>query len=386
VDWDFLPNPNHFIKFGIGGTYHQFIPGNFDLKFKESDNQTNIDTTIGQKELFAFESAIYLEDDYRISKKLKANIGLHGSLFSVSGKNYYSIQPRLGLRYLLPYDFALKASYAEMQQYIHLLAFEGIGLPTDQWVPTTDNVKPQRSQQFALGIAKTFSREYEVSLEGYYKKMENVIAYKEGANLFQFNDWQERVTQGKGESYGAELFFQKKTGNLTGWVGYTLSWSNRQFEELNGGKMYPYRYDRRHDLSIVASYKLSDRVSMSGTWVYGTGNAVTLAGTKYHSTHPLGLGGTVVASDVDHYSDKNNFRMASYHRLDFGLDFTKKKESYIRKWSIGAYNGYNRKNPFFLYYDSFYVSDGQGGGEEKTKLKQVSLFPVIPYVKWSLDF
>ncbi len=365
IDWDYVPNSDHYVKFGLSEIYHQFVPGEFDLNFEEDD--TKIDTTIGQKNLFAHEVALFVEDDWRISSKFKLNAGLHASAFFVNSKTYSSLQPRLSLSYLLPNDMALKASYAEMQQYIHLLAFEGIGLPTDQWVPTTENVKPQTSRQFALGLAKTFDREYEVSLETYY------------------NDWQERVTQGKGESYGLELFLQKKVGQLTGWIGYTLSWSFRQFDELNQGETYPYRYDRRHDISVVASYAISDRINISGTWVFGTGNAVTLSGTQYYNTHPSDFGDYQRIVPSDFYGEKNNFRMNNYHRFDIGIDFLKKRDGYTRKWSVGAYNAYNRKNPFFLFYDTRVVQTPQGIEYER-ELKQASLFPVIPYVSWSLDF
>lgn len=385
VDWDYLPNTDHFIKFGVSAIHHEFIPGTFDLYFENGLNQEPLDTSLGQRDLYANEVSMYIEDDYRISKRLKANIGLHASAFFVEGKAYMSLQPRIGLRYLLPGDLALKASYAEMQQNIHLLAFEGIGLPTDQWVPTTSRVKPQYSRQVAIGLAKTFDLKYEISLEGYYKSMDNVIAYREGASLFQLNDWQDRITQGAGESYGMELFIQKKVGRLSGWIGYTLSWTNRQFDDLNQGKEYPYRYDRRHDISIVGSYKLSDKINLAGTWVYGTGNAVTLAGSKYHYTYPSHYGSGFGYGNVDHLSEKNNFRMGSYHRFDLGIEFIKEKKNYTRKWSVGAYNVYSRKNPFFLYYDTE-IHLTPNGEEVKTVLKQASLFPVIPYVTWSLSF
>lgn len=386
MDWDYLPTSDHFVKFGASAIYHEFLPGTFDLKFEDTSGDTQIDTSLGQKNLYATEVAIYAEDDWRVNDKLKVNFGVHGSAFFVDGEPYYSLQPRVSARYLLPGDMALKASYAEMQQYIHLLAFEGIGLPTDQWVPTTKNVKPQTSRQVALGLAKTFDLKYEVSLEGYYKTLKNVISYKEGASLFQFNDWQDRVTQGDGESYGLEFFVQKKTGRLSGWLGYTLSWTYRQFDDLNEGRKYSYRYDRRHDLSLVASYQLSEKVNLSGSWVYGTGNAITLAGTKFYSGHPSYLDQFIGSEPTDYYGEKNNFRMRSYHRLDIGIDLIKKTDSYTRKWSFGAYNAYNRKNPFFLYYDREYTFTPGGGEESETVLKQASLFPVIPYVTWSIDF
>lgn len=384
IDFDYIPTPNHFIRFGVKGIRHQFNPGLFDMHFLIDEEQTSFDTIIGQKRLQASEFAVYLEDDYRITNNFKANIGLHFSGFLMDSKHYTSVQPRLSLRYLLPGKIAIKASYANMRQYIHLLAFSSIGLPTDLWLPTTKKVEPQDSWQVALGLAKTINNTYEVSLEGYYKEMNNVVSYKEGAGLFQFDDWQERVTQGRGEAYGVELFVNKKKGKWTGWLGYTLSWSWRQFDDLNFGKKYPYKYDRRHDVSLVAIYDITENILFSGTWVFGTGNAITLANSSYYGFFPSD-DGYHQSIETDYYADKNNFRMNPYHRLDLGFDFIKEKKKYTRKWSVGVYNAYSRKNPFFLRIDTNY-SYASGEPKIDKKLVQVSLFPIIPYVTYSIDF
>ncbi len=283
------------------------------------------------------------------------------------------------MRYLLPGNVALKGSFSTMTQYLHLLTNEGIGLPTDLWLPSTKQVKPESSWQAALGFAKTFKDKFEISIEGYYKRMDNLIAYKEGANFFGFSDWQTKIEIGKGESYGAELFVQKKYGKTTGWAGYTLSWSNRTFENINGGRTYPFKYDRRHDISLVLMHEFSDRIRMSGTWVYGTGNAITLPISKATVSYPneyspnsnYGIG-------YEQSEEKNSFRMNAYHRLDVGIDFIKKKKRYERKFSIGAYNVYNRKNPFFIYAGNNNFGD--------PAFKQVSLFPIIPSFSWSFKF
>ena len=302
----------------------------------------------------------------------------------MDNKHYTSLQPRLSLRYLLPGKIAIKASYANMRQYIHLLAFSSIGLPTDLWLPTTEKVKPQDSWQVALGLAKTINNKYEVSLEGYYKEMNNVISYKEGAGLFQFDDWQERITQGRGEAYGVELFVNKKRGKWTGWLGYTLSWSWRQFDDLNFGKKYHYKYDRRQDVSLVVNYDITENILFSGTWVYGTGNAITLANSSYYGFFPSD-DGSHESIETNYYADKNNFRMKPYHRLDFGFDFIKEKKKYTRKWSVGVYNAYSRKNPFFLRIDTNHSYEN-GEPKIEKKLVQISLFPIIPYVTYSIDF
>ncbi len=256
IDFDYIPSPNHYFRFGANGIYHTFQPG--ATNFTYSSQTTNIDSTIGNKNIYASEFAIYAEDDWKISNHIKANIGLHLSGFLVNEKFYYSAEPRFSARYLFKNDWSIKTSFATMQQYIHLLTNSNIGLPTDLWVPAIDSVLPQKSQQVAFGVAKTLGKKYLFSVEGYYKWMENLITYKEGANFINTSDnWENKIETGKGWSYGAELFLQKKTGKLTGWIGYTISWTFRQFENLNFGEPFPYKYDRRHDVSIVTSYKIN---------------------------------------------------------------------------------------------------------------------------------
>ncbi len=394
IDFDWVPNPNHFIRFGGSVVAHDFNPGLFNIFSSEKENDVEvfkIDTVLGQKEVYATELAVYVEDDMKIGERLKANVGIHVSGFNVRGKNYASFQPRIGLRYLLDSGLAIKASYSQMRQYIQLLTNEGIGLPTDLWLPSTDKVLPQDSWQAAIGVAKTVKKDYEVSFEAYYKEMSNLTAYKEGSSFFQLGPWEDRITQGSGTSYGGEFLVQKKKGRLTGWVGYTLSWSFRQFPGLNLGREFPFKYDRRHDISVVGTYKINERISVAGTWVYGTGNAVTLANSVYNGDYspveliqqgeiPVTAGQNFFGPNrLEFYNDRNDFRMRAYHRLDVGVTFTKQKKRYKRTWAFGAYNTYNRKNPFFI----FVGSDPQ---TDKNVLKQASLFPVIPYFSWKFEF
>jgi outer membrane receptor protein involved in Fe transport len=192
----------------------------------------------------AYEYAAYAEDDIKLTKRLKANIGLHWSGFTVEEKFYHYWQPRFSARYLITPQLAAKAAYTQMAQYVHLLTNSTIGLPTDLWVPTTPRLRPQTSNQIAFGLAQHFREDYEISLEGYHKTMNNVLEYKEGASFFDTADaWEQKIVQGEGRSYGAELFVQKKTGSFTGWVGYTLSRTDRRFDELNQGKRFYYKYD-----------------------------------------------------------------------------------------------------------------------------------------------
>ncbi len=391
VDFDYVPNPNHYIKTGINWINHTYNPGAIQFKFKEGIT-TGIDTTLGSTQTTANEFATYVEDDFKYGA-FKANVGLHFSAFAVNGKTYASLQPRLGVNYLISNSVALKGSFCTMRQYINLLTNEGLGLPSDLWVPSTDKVKPQDAWQVAVGAAKTLWDDYEFSLEGYYKKMNNVLAYKPGETFLGLNsDWQTKVTQGKGEAYGAEFLIQKKKGRFNGWVGYTLSWNWRKFDEINAGKVFPFRYDRRHDLELVMNYQLTDRWSISGTWVYGTGNAISLTNQGYVLPASYGyFGGSGTIGNNPIYngpsnvfsvaqpSEKNAYRMGSYHRMDIGIEHTKKKKRYTRTWSFGAYNAYNRRNPFFIYQD--YSTE-----KKRDVYKQVSIFPIIPNVAYSFKF
>jgi len=377
VDFDYIPSPKHYVRFGGGVTRHAYDPGAF--VFKARFDEERFDTILGSSQTHGVEFALYGEDDMSFGA-LKANIGLHASGFVVNGKFYHSIQPRLGLRYLLSNDWAVKASFATMAQYINLLTNESLSLPTDLWVPSTARIKPQTSWQPAIGVARTLWNEYEFSVEGYYKKMKNVLSYKEGVSFIGLeNDWQDKVTQGGGESYGVEVFIQKKRGKTTGWLGYTFSRTWRQFDEINGGKRFPFKYDRRHDVELVVSHKISDRVSVSGTWVYGTGNAITLPLYRYDSPVVYdSQSGNYYTRELEVIGEKNSFRMAPYHRLDLSIEFRKQKRNYERTWVISLYNAYNRPNPYFIY-------DGYDDAGNRA-FRQVSLFPMIPSVAYNFKF
>lgn len=367
-DFDYIPGANHYIKTGVGVIAHTYRPGAQQTKVNSA--VTNLDTTIGVNNIHANEIDAYIEDDIRFSSRLKANIGLHWTGFSVRDKFYHSFQPRLATRYLLTDQLSVKASFVQMNQFIHLLTNSSIGLPTDLWVPVTDKVPVQRSYQYAAGMAYTHKTGIEVSVEGYYKTMDNIIEYKEGASFFNTaTNWEDKIEIGKGWSYGAELFIQKKKGKLTGLMGYTLSWTNRQFDNLNMGNVYPYRYDRRHDFKIAGIYSISDKIELSAEWLYGTGNAITLP-IAYHR----GLDG----NETLVYGERNGFRMPAYHRGDISIKFSKQKKNWERAWVLGVYNVYNRRNPFYVYSSTNNAGDNV--------FKQMSLFPVIPSITYQFKF
>lgn len=375
MDFNYLPNPDHYVKFGGGYTYHTFNPG--INRYREKSENTQEDTLYGSSKIYANEFYAYVEDDFKITDRLKLNGGLHFSGFAVEGKTYFSVQPRFSGRYIINERTSVKASYASMSQYLHLLTNAGIGLPTDLWVPPTADIKPQIAHQIAAGAAHQPFKGYEVSLEAYYKKMDNLIEYKDGASFMGNSaDWQSKVVMGKGWSYGAELMIEKKVGKTTGWIGYTLSWTDRQFEELNNGEKFPYRYDRRHDISVAVTHKFNDRVDVGVVWVYGTGNAVTLPTERYRPAE--GLGGQYHYGDVGYIESRNNYRMRAYHRLDVGVNLHKETRYGSRTWSFGLYNAYSRQNPFFLYFSADKFNN--------TRLTQLSIFPIIPAVTYNFKF
>ena len=373
ADFDFLPHSDHSLKFGMMAITHLFEPGVFNFISSSENNNS-----LGAKETNTTEFSAYIEDDLSLSNSLRFNIGIHASNFNVRGQSFYSVQPRLTARMLLNSGIALKASYSEMTQFIHLLSNGGIGLPTDLWVPTTDQIRPQEAWQAAVGAARTIGK-WEVSLEGYYKNMENLIEYEDGATFFNTSDdWEEKVVSGDGTSYGVEFLLQKKTGRMTGWFGSTWSKTDRTFEQLNFGETYPYKYDRRIDISIVSSYKISDRISLSGTWVYGTGNAISLPDSKSYPRVETENG--IVSptySEVEYYPERNNYRMRAYHRLDVGIAMSKKKKRGIRTWSLGFYNFYSQRNPFYM--ERQYTENGE-------RFVQYSLFPILPYFNYKFEF
>jgi len=271
-----------------------------------------------------------------------------------------------------------------MTQYILLLTNSGIGLPTDLWLPVTDKIKPLQSWQYAAGIFHNLNNGIEISLEGFYKSMHNLIEYKEGADFFSAAQaWEDKIEIGDGNAYGAEVLIRKQTGKTTGWIGYTLSWANRQFDNLNFGNVFPYRYDRRHDISIALTHQLNDKIDFGLVWVYGTGNAVSLPIEKYPSVGIFSMYDYYdYYSNVQYYEGRNGFRTPAYHRLDLGVNLHKKLKRGERTWSFSIYNVYNRKNPFFIYFSS----ESTFGSKPTTRLKQISLFPLIPSFSYSFKF
>jgi len=373
-DLEYALNNQHQLRFGASYTNHTFRPG--VAQIQETFNGAGVDSILDlSRKVFADDIFVYAEDDWKIGEKLRVNYGIHYSAYRTNDDAFYqNLQPRISARYLLSDEWSLKASYAMMNQYVHLLSNSGIGLPTDLWVSSTAIVKPQLSQQIAIGSSTNlWNKQFEFSAEAYYKTMDNLIEYKEGASFLSNNDWQTTVeTDGEGEAYGLELLFRKKKGKTTGWIGYTWARSNRRFSNLNNGEWFPYRFDRRHDISVVLNHQFSESFDLGITWIYGTGNSFTAPVAQILLPGEFGFG------VFDRFSDRNALRMPPYHRMDIGFNWHKKTSWGERTWNISVYNAYSRQNPFFLYLSQ------NGNGERR--LNQVSLFPIIPSISYQFKF
>lgn len=397
VDFDYLPNPDHDIKFGVNYTHHTFRPG---VTVAQTTGGTQpMDTTIGDQNINSQEAIAYAEDNISITPSFKANIGLHYSTFFVQGQFYQSLEPRLSFRYLLTDNLSIKAGYASMSQYIHLLSNSNIELPTDLWVPVTKRIKPMLSQQVSLGFFYNLLNFIDLSVETYYKNMDNLIEYKDGASFFgSSTGWEDKVDIGQGWAYGVEFLAQKSIGKTTGWIGYTWSKTERLFNRpgqiLNNGLVFPAKYDRTHDLSIVISHKFNERIDVAATWVYSTGNAGTLAMQNY-AGNPVpdtnnglsGLNGIQSLTSLPYISSRNNYRYEPTHRLDLGINFHKKLKHGTRTWNISIYNAYDRLNPFLTTVRTNTVYDATTGKyTDQKQLVQLSIFPIIPSVSYTFKF
>jgi outer membrane receptor protein involved in Fe transport len=396
-DFDLYPFTAHKVKFGGIYTRHRFTPS--VVSGKQDSVVFNPDNA---QVKFANEAALYVQDDWEINDKLKINAGLRYSLFRQTGpfniyktddnnnrtdstvfkkgqlvKAYGGLEPRLTVRYALNDETSIKASITRNLQYIHLVSNSGTTLPTDIWVPSTYIVKPQISFLYAAGLFKNFKdNTYETSLELYYKKMHNQIEYREGYTPNTLEDTENFFTFGRGWSYGSEIFINKTKGRFTGWLGYTLSFTWRQFAALNFGEKYPAKYDRRHDVSLVGIYELNKKWKLSATFVYGSGNATTLPQRFYLVNGVL----------TQEYSRINEYRLPAYHRLDVSAVLTPKKNEgrkWKSEWVFSIYNTYSRQNPYFIYFDQ---SGSALNGSLAIQAKQVSLFPIIPAVTWNFKF
>ncbi len=387
ADFDYAPSPDHAVKFGGQVLHHIFKPETSSIKVSENDEEDSykFDTIIGQSIVHANEMMFYAEDDWRINDWLKVNAGLNMTGFQVQGVFYPSVQPRLSGRILFNDRLSAKVGYAYMTQYLHLLSNSSISLPTDLWVPVTARIKPMTSQQVAAGLFYNVL-DLNLSVEGYYKYMDNLLEYKDGASFWgNSQGWEDKVCMGRGWAYGVEFLAQKSVGRLTGWLGYTWSHTDRKFDRegniLNAGRTFPAKYDRRHDVSLVLTYKFNEHIDASASWVFSSGNTATLPmqdidpseeGTEQRYPYYYNY-------EVPYVSSRNNYRMPNYHRMDVSVNFHKKLRRGKRTINISIYNVYNHQNPYLVYES--YAYDFRTGNDTRV-LKQLSIFPILPTVSY----
>jgi hypothetical protein len=390
-EWQYYLNQQHTLKAGFNSIYHSFIPGSVTGATTISLQNSDI------PKRYALENAIFLSDEYAVTDKLKVNAGIRISNFNLLGpttiygydnngnitdtttykanqniKTYWGIEPRLSANYNLNESSSIKASFARTQQYIHLLSNATSYQSTDLWIPSSSIVKPQIGDQYSLGFYKNLKNNlFETSVEVYYKNMQNQIEYKNGAQFVLNKTAEADLVFGKGSSYGLELYAKKTSGKFNGWISYTLSFTNREFADIDQGLPFPAKQDRRHELSVVGIYQLSPRLALSGTWVYNTGNAVTFPSGKYLVDNRI----------ITFYTERNGYRMPDYHRLDLAATWVQKKtKRFESSWSFSVYNVYNRMNAYSI---SFRPSETN---PDQTEVVKLSLFPVLPSVTYTFKF
>ena len=381
---DFIPNPNHYIKTGMEITQHQFTP-QFQNNFS---NDTTIQNMSHRDNFSATEPVAFVEDEWQIFKPLKAHIGLRINQFRVKSKIYPSVEPRASLLWTVMDGWTLKAAYSKMKQNIHLLTNNGVGFQNDIWVPSTDKISPQQSEQYALGLSKYFPKhDLEISLEAYDKRMKNLIDYKEGANIIvNLENWQSAVERnGTGQSRGLEFFLHRKSGRFNGFLSYTLAKTERQFSNINNGKSYPFRYDSRHNFAITANYQMSDKWNVSGTFVFKSGEPITLPSASIDN-NPFD-NGYLSTPEIPIYTTRNGYRLPAYHRADIGFNRTTTTDKGRKKtWSFGVYNLYNRRNVMYIEIVTQRKYIAQNTYTFKQVLRAQSLFTAIPSVSYALSF
>lgn len=398
VDFDYFPDIRHQVKWGAQYTYHMFTPS-----VVEARSGDEVFSLPGVTNLNAHEFAVYAQDQWDVTDKIQINAGLRYSNYTQTGPyvyerfadrdliekveerrfdrgdrivNYGGLEPRLLVRYSIDNKSSVKFGATRNMQYIHLASSSGNALPTDLWVPSTLKVKPQIGNQYSLGYFRNLKEnQYETSVEVYYKKLYNQIDFRDGSVNGLNANIENDFVFGTGEAYGTEFFIKKRTGKLTGWVGYTLAWAWRQFPDIMDGRRFPYKFDRRHDMSIVASYEANERWTLSGTFVFATGNAFTVPESRYF----------IEGRIINQIGDRNNLRLANYHRMDLAAVYKPRKQGKRLKneWVFAIYNVYSRLNPYFVYLNNTGSLQQQS---LQVEARQVSLFPMIPSVTWNFKF
>lgn len=368
---EYRPNVNHKVKMGLYSTFHRFTPGVTTVR-SDLNNNEQVSVT-GSKKENALETRLFVEDDIKLSEKAYLSLGLNYSNFIVESKDYNGLQYQVNYRQILNKDWIGHIAVGSAMQFLHFLPNSTIGLPTDIWLPSTKNIAPEKAMQYAIG-AEYRKSIYSFKGEVYYKTFENLLEYKDGVNfLGSSSEWETKVEAGTGESYGLELRWAKEEGATQGWVAYTLSWSTRDFDNINNGKPFYYRFDRRHDVSIGLNQRLTKRKSIGVSWVFGSGNPTSIPIARYPAytgAHP--------SQDVYLYGERNNYRLRNFHRLDLVYNYRTNSKIGKGVWSFGLYNAYNRLNPF-------YITTGVNENNENA-FYQVSILPILPSISYKFKF
>jgi hypothetical protein len=380
-------------------TYHAYQPRQYIYR-----NSVTSSEEMDAERYKNTEFAMYIEDKWSVRPGLVVNGGVRITGLLTPGRDFVFAEPRISASLSLLKRYRLNGSYTRSNQFVHLLSNTGVGLSTDLWVPVTSKAPPQQGDQFSSGLSRTFGKHaFTITLEAYRKYMRNTLAYKDGASFLVISNgagqfrWEDNITVGRGKSYGMELQVQKDKGRLTGWLAYTLSWTIHQFDSLNFGKPFYAKYDSRHVANVAGFYKLSPKIKLSATWVYNTGNALTVPHGFYYGnvsastdirTRVVGdtFTNEIVTERINripYHGSRNSFRAESYHRLDIAIQFHKKKERYERYWEFGLFNAYSRRNPLYYYIET---SNDPSSTGQRTRLQKKSLFPIIPSVSYNIKF
>ncbi|MEZ4892380.1 MAG: TonB-dependent receptor [Saprospiraceae bacterium] len=380
VDFYYQPNNEHTIRFGGNATYHNFITAR--LKAGSDDGQVKFEAG---RDYDGAEFGAYFADEWSILPRVKLNYGLRFSAWNNSPAFYFNVEPRLAANYSVSEKWSVKGSYARMNQYVHLLASSGLSLPTDIWYPSTEGIKPEVSDQIAIGTSYLLGDQILITWEAWYKWLQNQVDFIDGAELFGNNELENELTIGRGKAYSPlELEIEKKEGKLTGWIGYTLAWVKRgEFKDINGGKYFPPRYDTRHNFTVVGTYELSKKWQFTATWVYSSGYVSWLPIGRYSLQD---VPGAPFQTIVPVYGERNSFRYPPYMRGDLGIVYKWKKRWSEHDITVSVYNVTDRRNPYFIYIDGKYEETDLGEVPVGVQAKQVSLFPILPSVTWNFKF
>lgn len=387
VDVEHNADSRHYLHFGLEGILHRLQPGRTQIQIEGGgEDQKLVATQFSQGEIRSGTIAAYAEDELFVNRRIQMNLGLRASAYLMEGGSYWSVEPRVSVNVRLSDYLAAKASAVATQQPIHLLTRGGARLPNDLWIPSTDQINPQRGQQIALGLAwSALNGKYEISLETYWHRMQHLLEYQTNANVASSAvlNWANLVEEGRGQAIGLEVFAQKKTGRWTGWLGYTLGKTTRQFEALNAGNTFPDGFDRRHDVSVVSKYRITSRIEFAATWAYGSGYPIWLPVGRY--MHFSTRCTTCRPGTWVDFGPLNNSRAPDYHRLDLGVHFEKTVPRGTRTLSLGVYNAYGRRNPSFIYakLKSQRMVQSQ---QSPISVTRVSVFRWVPSLSYQLEF